>query len=59
MVIQVNGKVRAKETMPIDATKDQMEMTAMENENVKKFVEGKDIVNVVVIPKKLVNIVVK
>jgi len=59
MVVQVNGKVRGKVTMPIDATKEQMENTAMENENVKKFVDGKTILNVVVIPKRLVNIVIK
>jgi len=59
MVIQVNGKVRGKVTMGVDASKEQMESTAMENENVKKFISGKNIVNVVVIPKRLVNIVVK
>ena len=59
MVIQVNGKVRGKAVMPADVTKEQMEMTAMDNENVKKFIDGKKILNVVVIPNKLVNIVVK
>ncbi|MCI9110790.1 MAG: leucine--tRNA ligase [Bacilli bacterium] len=59
MVIQVNGKVRGKVTMPINSTKEQMQTAAMDNENVKKFVDGKTILNVVVIPKKLVNIVIK
>jgi len=59
MVIQVNGKVRGKVTMGIDASKEQMESTAMDNENVKKFINGKNIINVVVIPRRLVNIVVK
>ncbi len=59
MVIQVNGKVRGKAVMAADATKEQMETIAMDNENVKKFTSGKNIVNVVVIPNKLVNIVVK
>ncbi len=59
MVIQVNGKVRGKAVMKVDASKEEMEMTAMDNENVKKFIDGKNIINVVVIPKKLVNIVVK
>jgi len=59
MVIQVNGKVRGKVTMPINSTKEQMQTAAMDNENVKKFVDGKTILNIVVIPKKLVNIVIK
>ena len=36
-----------------------MEKIALENENAKKFIDGKKIINVVVIPNKLVNIVVK
>ncbi len=59
MVIQVNGKVRGKATMNINASKDLMQQTALENENVKKFVHGKKIINVVVIPQRLVNIVVR
>ena len=59
MVIQVNGKVRAKENMDIKATKDEMREAALSNENVKKFTADKKLVNVVVIPGKLVNIVVK
>ena len=59
LVIQVNGKVRGREVMSMTTTKEQMEAVAMENENVKKFLTGKKIVNVVVIPNKLVNIVVK
>ncbi len=59
MVIQVNGKVRAKETMDIKTTKEDMEKIALANENVQKFTAGKKIINIVVIPGKLVNIVVK
>ena len=59
LVIQVNGKVRGKVITKINSTKEEMEKLAMENENVQKFTDGKKIVNVVVIPNKLVNIVVK
>ena len=59
MVIQVNGKVRGKEDMDVKASKDEMEKAALENDNVQKFIEDKKVVNVVVIPGKLVNIVVK
>ncbi|MCI9586098.1 MAG: leucine--tRNA ligase [Bacilli bacterium] len=59
MVIQINGKVRGKTEMNASATKEEMESAAFENENVKKFTDGKKILNVVVIPGKLVNIVVK
>ena len=57
--MQVNGKVRGKVEMPIKATKEEMEQAAISNENVKKFIDGKTIVNKVVIPGRLVNIVVK
>ncbi len=59
MVIQVNGKVRGKEVVNINASKEFMQETALANENVKKFVRGKKIINVVVIPRRLVNIVVR
>ncbi len=59
MVIQVNGKVRAKENMNIKSTKEEMQEVALKNEHVQKFISGKKIINVVVIPGKLVNVVVK
>ncbi len=59
LVLQVNGKVRGKVTMDINASKKEMEDAAMANENVLKFIQGKKILNVVVIPQRLVNIVVK
>lgn len=59
MVIQVCGKVRGKITVNKGISKEQMESFALENENVKKFIEGKTIVKIIVIPEKLVNIVVK
>ena len=59
MVVQVNGKVRGKIEVDIDITKEEMEKQSLNIENVKNHIEGKEIVKVIIIPKKLVNIVVK
>lgn len=59
MVVQVNGKVRGKITVDINTTKEQMETIAQEIDNVKVYTDGKEIVKIITIPKKLVNIVVK
>lgn len=59
MVVQVNGKVRGKITVEMDTTKDEMEALAFEIDNVKTHLAGKEVVKVIVVPKKLVNIVVK
>ena len=59
MVVQVNGKVRGKIEVNTNASKEEMETLAKEIENVKKNIEGKEIVKVITIPAKLVNIVVK
>ena len=57
IVVQVNGKVRAKITVAADAPKEDVEQTALEQENVKAFTEGKTVRKVIVVPGKLVNIV--
>ena len=59
LVFQVNGKVRGKETVSTDTSKEEMEKLAKENTNVQKFIAGKTIVKVIAIPGKLVEIVVK
>jgi len=59
IVFQVNGKIRSKEMVPSDITKEDMEKMAMEHDRVKEFIEGKSIVKVIAVPGKLVNIVVK
>ena len=59
MVVQVNGKVRGKITVSMDAGEDEMKMLAKEIDNVKVFIDGKEIVKEIVVPKKLVNIVIK
>ena len=59
LVVQVNGKVRGKITVSSSTTEEEMKAKAFEIENVKTYIEGKEIVKVIAIPKKLVSIVVK
>jgi len=59
MIVQVNGKVRGKIEVASETTEDEMKKFALEIENVKTFTDGKEIIKVIVVPKKLVNIVVK
>ena len=59
VVVQVNGKVRTKVTVAKDATKEQLEQKALKDEKVKEFTDGKQVVKVIAVPGKLVNIVVK
>ncbi|MED3645990.1 leucine--tRNA ligase [Halalkalibacterium halodurans] len=57
IVVQHNGKVRAKVVVAKDATKEQMEEAALANERVKESIDGKTVRKVIVVPGKLVNIV--
>lgn len=57
IIVQVNGKLRAKLTVSADITKDALQEAALAHENVLSFTEGKTIRKVIVIPGKLVNIV--
>ncbi|SMM97878.1 Leucyl-tRNA synthetase [uncultured Candidatus Thioglobus sp.] len=59
IIVQVNGKLRAKLLLSADADKAEIEAQALSDENVVKFTEGKNVVKVIVVPNKLVNIVVK
>lgn len=59
MVVQVNGKVRGKIVVSTDTSKEEMEELALKIENVKNYIDGKEIVKIVTIPQKLVSIVVK
>jgi len=59
MIVQVNGKVRGKIEVASETTEDEMKSLALNIENVKNYTNDKEIVKVVVVPKKLVNIVVK
>lgn len=57
IVVQVNGKVRAKILVAKDVTKEQLEPLALEDDRVKEHIEGKTIRKVIAVPGKLVNIV--
>ena len=57
--VQVNGKLRGTITVSGSTTEEEMVNMSMENENVKKFIDGKEIVKTIVIKGKIVNIVVK
>ncbi|SDG56143.1 leucyl-tRNA synthetase [Onishia taeanensis] len=58
LVVQVNGKLRARLEVPADADKAAIEAQAMAAENVQRHLEGKTVRKVIVVPGKLVNIVV-
>ena len=58
LVVQVNGKLRGKISVAADAGKEQVEAAACNDVNVQRFIAGKTIRKVIVVPKKLVNIVV-
>ena len=58
IVVQVNGKVRSRITVLADATEDEVKQTALADPRVQEYTQGKALKKVVVVPKKLVNIVV-
>ena len=59
IAVQVNGKVRATITINVDDSEDVVKEKALAQDNVKRFTEGKEIVKIIVIKGKIVNIVVK
>ena len=59
MVVQVNGKVRGKMEVSTSATKEEMLELAKEIDNVKNYLDGREVVKEIVVPQKLVNIVIK
>ena len=59
VVVQINGKVRAKLSVGANMTKEEMEKVALENDKVQASIGDKTVVKVIAIPKKLINIVVK
>lgn len=59
LVVQVNGKVRGKVFASSNTTDEEMKKMALEIENVSKNILGKEIIKIIVIPRKLVSIVVK
>ncbi|MEE1017740.1 MAG: leucine--tRNA ligase [Ruminococcus sp.] len=59
IVVQVNGKIKAKLNVPVDASKDELLNLAKSDEKVQAATDGMNIIKEIVVPKKLVNIVVK
>lgn len=59
LVVQVNGKVRAKVTIPSNLSEDEVKEIALKQENVIRYIENKEILKILVIGNKLVSIVIK
>lgn len=58
VIIQVNGKLRAKINVPLNESREEIEKLALTNSNVQKFIEGYEIKKVIVVPNKIINIVI-
>ena len=59
IVVQVNGKIKAKLNVPVDASKDDMLTLAKSDEKVQAAIDNMTVIKEIVVPKKLVNLVVK
>lgn len=57
VAVQINGKIRAKITVSKDSSKEELEQVALANEDVKQWMEGKELKKIIAIPGRLVNIV--
>ena len=57
--VQVNGKVRGHLEVPVDTPREVLEKLALANDKIQPFLTGKQVVKIVVVPGRLVNIVVK
>ncbi|MCQ4617090.1 leucine--tRNA ligase [Corynebacterium sp. CCUG 18816] len=57
--VQINGKVKARIDVPTDASKEDTESLALADERVKELTDGKNVVKVIVVPGRMVNLVVK
>ncbi len=58
-VVQINGKVRDRMMFPAEISPEDLKKAALENQRIQELVDGKEIVKVIAVPKKLVNIVVR
>jgi leucyl-tRNA synthetase len=59
LVVQVNGKLRDRITVPASISEDEAKQLALERERVKAYLEGKEIVKTIYVPGRLVNVVVR
>ncbi len=58
-ILQINGKIRDKVEVAVDTPKEELEKIALNNEKIKQALEGKTLVNTIIVPNKLANLVVK
>lgn len=59
LVVQINGKIKDKIEVEAETSKEELEKTALQSEKIKALLEGQNVVKVITVPNKLVNIVVK
>lgn len=59
IVVQIKGKVKAKLVVAKDLSREELQEVALANEKVQAEIAGKDIIKVIAVPNKLVNIVIK
>ena len=59
IVVQINGKVREKLTVPSEISGPELEKLALSQEKIQRLIEGKTVVKVIAVPQKLVNLVIK
>ncbi|WP_028910378.1 leucine--tRNA ligase [Prevotella sp. AGR2160] len=59
LTISFNGKARFQKTFPVDASREDIQKAVLEDEKSQKYIGGKDILKVIIVPKKIVNVVLK
>ena len=59
LAVSFNGKARYQKLFPVDASKELIEQSVLEDERSLKYLEGKSIVKVIIVPRKIINIVIK
>jgi leucyl-tRNA synthetase len=59
IVVQINGKVRSRVTVPSDSSEEEVKQAALDDSKVLDYINGKKVEKVIVVPRKLVNIVAK
>ena len=59
MVVQINGKLREKITVPTDMNEESIKKLVLEKESIQKLLSGKTYEKIIIVPNRLVNIVVR
>ena len=59
IMIQVNGKLRSEVLVPADIEQEALKETVLSDQKTRKFIDGKQVIKIIVVPKRLVNVVVK